>query len=450
MSRADDVAAAALAVAGGAVPAGSRADDVRRLTGGASRETWSLDLVLPDGAVVPVVARVARADALNAALDVEADALRSAAAAGAPVPEVLGVAPVAAVDGSVMVMRREVGETIARRILRDEAYADVRPLLARRLGEVAASVHAAAVPASVPDVVGDPVDLLVAELGGGHVPPPGLAVGLRWLREHPPPASPARCLVHGDLRMGNVMVSAEAPGGVGALLDWELVHVGDPVEDLGWLCAKVWRFGGPGPVGGVGSREELLDGYAAVAGWRPSGEALAWWELFATVRWGLMTRVMADRVLDAHEESVELVTIGRRAAEQEHDVLLHLGVELPDASLAPAPRPSGAGVHGVPTAADLLDGVRHWLVSGPLAGSGAAGFEARVALTALDVVRRELARGATDDAAHAALLDDLGLADDLALSRAVLDGSSDDRWDAVLAAVADGVARRLAVANPRH
>src|SRR5213078_299964 len=93
------------------------------------------------------------------------------------------------------------------------------------------------------------------------------------------------------------------PDGLRAVLDWELVHRGDPMADLGWLCAKVWRFGSPDPAGGMGSRAELLDGYAAAAGVRPSEDRLHWWELYSTVRWGLMCAVMADRHLSGTEPS---------------------------------------------------------------------------------------------------------------------------------------------------
>uniref|UniRef100_UPI001BAE6FD3 phosphotransferase n=1 Tax=Nocardioides dongxiaopingii TaxID=2576036 RepID=UPI001BAE6FD3 len=309
-------------------------------------------------------------------------------------------------------------------------------------------VHAAAPPDVVAATPGDPVDLLVADLGGPAPPPPGLALGLRWLREHAP-ARRDPVLVHGDLRLGNVVVD---PDGLAALLDWELVHVGDPLEDLGWLCAKVWRFGAASPVGGLGSREDLLDGYAGVAGWRPGLDELRWWELWGTVRWGLMCGVMAERHLSGVERSVELVAIGRRACEQEHDVLLELGhVAVGDGVPAASAGPAGAagGVHGRPTALDLLGGVRDYLEAGPMRLPGAAGFEARVARGVLDTVVRELA--ATDDErAHARLLAGLGCRDDAELARAVEHGTHDDRWDDVLAAVVDGVLRRVRAASPRH
>jgi aminoglycoside phosphotransferase (APT) family kinase protein len=410
-----------------------------RLSGGASRETWALtsggrELVLRSGAGTGGVA-----------LAVEAEAMTAAARTGVPVPEVVGTGHL---DGRpYLLMARVDGETIPRRILRDPALAS--PGRAAELGGLLARLHAVPL-GEVPGVrpASEPLaSLHRAHLAGGRVPPPGLALGLRELADTP--RTPAReVLVHGDFRLGNLMIG---PNGVRAVLDWELVHRGDPVEDLGWLCAKVWRFGSAHPAGGFGSREELLDGYAAVAGWRPTAAQLRWWELYATVQWGLMCAVMADRHLSGAEPSVELAAIGRRAAEQEFDVLLALGHDAPDA--VPPPEPDAgtdADVFGRPTAVELLDAVAHYLAVDVQPGGDRVAFHARVAGNVLATVRRELLLGAPARTRHRARLDRLGCADDAALARAALDGSLDDRRDEVVAAVREAVRDQLAVANPRH
>ena len=409
-----------------------------RLSGGANRETWALsaegrELVLRGGAGTGSVG-----------LAVEAEAMTAAGRAGVPVPEVVATGEL---DGRpYLLMSRVDGETIPRRILRDPALA--RPGRAAELGGLLARLHAVPL-AEVPSVVavGDPLAALHADhLPGGRVPPPGLALGLRELARTPPEPA-GETLVHGDFRMGNLMLG---PDGVRAVLDWELVHTGDPVEDLGWLCAKVWRFGSPHPAGGLGSREELLDGYAAVAGWRPSAAQLRWWELYATVRWGLMTGMMADRHLSGAEPSVELAAIGRRACEQEFDVLLALGLDAPDRVAAPDPSDGDADLYGRPTAAELLEAVTHFLQADVQPGGDRVAFHARVAGNVLATVRRELALGPAARERHRDRLAGLGCSDDAALARVIADGGLDDRWDDVVAAVRAGVRDRLLVANPRH
>ena len=93
-------------------------------------------------------------------------------------------------------------------------------------------------------------------------------------------------LVHGDYRTGNYLADET---GVTAILDWEGAHLGDPVEDLGWVCVKSWRFGSVDkPAGGFGSREELWAAYERAGGGEVDPARAHWWEVFGTVRWGII------------------------------------------------------------------------------------------------------------------------------------------------------------------
>jgi aminoglycoside phosphotransferase (APT) family kinase protein len=125
-------------------------------------------------------------------------------------------------------------------------------------------------------------------------------------------------VVHGDFRNGNLVVG---PDGVRAVLDWELVHVGDPMEDLGWLCTRAWRFGGAPPVGGFGEYDDLVAAYEKRSGVAVDRDVLRWWELLGTVKWGVICVVQANRHLVGGQRSVELAAIGRRVCEQEYDCL---------------------------------------------------------------------------------------------------------------------------------
>ena len=246
--------------------------------------------------------------------------LRAAWAHGVPVPEPLWRGE------DEIVMRRVAGEAIPRRILRD--HGAVHDRLTDELAAAAAATHAvplAEVPAlRAPD--GEPaaaaVDALAAQLDATGEPHPALELGLRWLRAHlPPPRPPA--LVHGDFRLGNFLVG---PEGLAAVLDWELCHAGDPIEDLGWLCIRSWRFGNDDrPAAGVGTRERLRAAYAAAGGADVSAEELRFWEVFGNVRWGVICILQAGVHLSGERPSLELAAIGRRTCEPEWDLLAMLG-----------------------------------------------------------------------------------------------------------------------------
>jgi len=214
-------------------------------------------------------------------------------------------------------MRHVEGQTIPRRILKDPALADVRPRLAAECGRILAAVHRIPVDA-VPGL--ERTDVLAAWRGvldACGEPHPALELALRRLERDRPPAHGA-VVVHGDFRNGNLVVG---PDGVRAVLDWELAHLGDPLEDLGWLCVKAWRFGADPPVGGFGGYEELCAAYERAGGAPVDRAALRWWETFGVARWAIICVMQARRHLTGERRSVELAALGRRAAESEWDLL---------------------------------------------------------------------------------------------------------------------------------
>lgn len=125
--------------------------------------------------------------------------------------------------------------------------------------------------------------------------------------------------------MGNIIVDER---GLAAVLDWENVHLGNPMEDLGYLCIRAWRFGGPAPVGGVGTFAELFDGYQSTAGITPDPQVVRWWQMLGTLSWALGCMFQVNRHLSGTTRSVELAAIGRRIAEQEHDLLRLIKTDL--------------------------------------------------------------------------------------------------------------------------
>jgi aminoglycoside phosphotransferase (APT) family kinase protein len=296
-----------------------------KLSGGASQETWSFDIVHPDGVFGAILRRAPQgygaAPSRAAGLNAEAVLMRLARDAGVPSPRVLHVLRPQDDLGTGFVMARVEGETIPRKILRDEQFAQARPKLARQLGEILARIHGLDL-RQLPELRRMTAAREIAELDRDYRsfdwPRPVFELALRWLRDHDPGPSEEVTLVHGDFRHGNLIIG---PDGVRAVLDWELAHTGDPMEDLGWVCVNSWRFGEiDQPVGGFGSREQLFAGYEA-AGRRVDPIRVNFWEVMGTLRWGAMCCGMMQRFRSGPEHSLERAMIGRRSSETEIDLL---------------------------------------------------------------------------------------------------------------------------------
>lgn len=305
---------------------------LRPLAGGASREIWALDVAYEkDGTVrLPLVLRRDSAAGVASVRREEFALLRAAERAGVPVPKVYWVAETDDVLGTpFFIMQRVEGETIARRLLRDDEFAAARKLIPAQLGAILARIHSI-------DPQAQELGFLTAPAAGESGaetelnryeqiyraitpdPHPAFELAFRELRTRMPPAG-GLAVVHGDYRVGNVICG---PEGVRAVLDWELAHLGDPVEDLGWLCVRAWRFGNDHlPVGGMGTREQLFAAYEAAGGARIDPAHVRYWELFGNLKWGIICIMQAKTHLDGLKNSVELASLGRRVAEVELELL---------------------------------------------------------------------------------------------------------------------------------
>ena len=327
-----------------------RVEGLRLLTGGASRQTWSFDAVIedPEGAS-DTLGLVLRADTrggglTQGGLDLEYRLLKAAGEAGVPVPK-MHLPGDDSLGAPFFIMERVDGETIPRRLLRDDAYTEARRSMTGQLGAILAKIH------RIP-IDDDSLDGLPAPQSGDSPaetevsryeqvframtpdPHPAFEFAFRWLRQHlpadpqPPDGGPqagarrapsGRVLVHGDYRLGNVIFG---PDGARAILDWELAHIGDPMEDLGWISVRSWRFGNADlAVGGIGTREEFWRAYEEAGGAPVDAERVRFWEAFGNLRWGVSCIVQAKTYLDGRSSSVELASIGRRIAETEWELL---------------------------------------------------------------------------------------------------------------------------------
>jgi aminoglycoside phosphotransferase (APT) family kinase protein len=300
-----------------------------RLSGGASMETWAFAVESPAGREDLILRRrSAPFDPENArsiSLATEAALIRATGERGAPVPPVRHICDEADSLGEAYVMGRVGGETLGRKIVSDPRFDAVRETLARQCGEVLAQIHATPPPPGLAlktvDGAGelDRYEEVYRAVGAGR---PILELAFQYLRRHiPEPVEPV--LLHGDFRNGNLMFDPRT--GLAAVLDWELSHIGDPAEDMGWICTNSWRFGRPDrPVGGFGEYADLLAGYAAGGGRAVELSRVRFWQMLGSLRWGVMCLTMYMSWANGTERSVERPMIGRRVSETEADLVVLL------------------------------------------------------------------------------------------------------------------------------
>ena len=292
------------------------------IPGGASRETW-----LAEGGEKRWVLRRDPEGSVSLVPIADEFALVSRASeAGVPVPEPLAFEPAGGrLDTASMLMSFVDGTSVAPRILRKPEFEGARAALTPQLAESLARIHAidaAGLDGVLPASPDDPAVAQIVEwerqLDEIGDPLPAVELGLRWLRANAPdPAEPS--LVHGDFRLGNFIVDEK---GLAAVIDWELAHLGDPAEDIGWLCIRSWRFGNDElPVAGVGELDEFLAAYEAAGGGSVDRERVRYWEAFGNAKWAVICARQAHDHLTGVRRSHELASLGRRICEPEWDML---------------------------------------------------------------------------------------------------------------------------------
>jgi len=309
--------------------AGASLDAAQRLSGGASMETWAFAIAGPSGREDLILRRRSAPfdpeNARSVSLATEAALIRATGARGALVPPVRHLCDDADGLGEAYVMGRVEGETLGRRIVGDPRFDAVRGKLARQCGEALVPIHATPPPdglnLKVSDAQGE-LDRYEEVYRATGAERPILDLAFQYLRAHlPQPVAPV--LLHGDFRNGNLMFDPER--GVVAVLDWELSHIGDPAEDMGWICTNSWRFGRPDrPVGGFGDYADLLAGYVAAGGRPIELSRVRFWQMLGSLRWGVMCLTMYLSWANGVEKSVERPMIGRRVSETEADLVVLL------------------------------------------------------------------------------------------------------------------------------
>ena len=298
--------------------------NLQRLTGGANRTTVSFDAEI-DGARRELIVQLGTLTEDPCAgivpeitTEQQAHLMIAARRAGVPAPNVLAILDPADGLGEGYITERVAGETLGPRILRDARFTQARPLMARQCGEILAAIHridAREAPFLMHQGAREHVAAhrRIADFYGFRLP--ALELALRWAEENVP-RDERRTVVHGDFRLGNLIVGED---GVRCVLDWELAQTGDPMQDFGWLCIRTWRFGGSGPVGGFGSREDLFAAYERAGGGAVDPAHVRFWEAFGNVKWAIDCLRLGMRGVE--ECGIERSAIGRRIEEPLWDFL---------------------------------------------------------------------------------------------------------------------------------
>ena len=300
---------------------------ITALSGGAASDTFAVDAVR-DGVPWPLILQRAAAGAVPDGGIPKRDqaALQSLAGRhGVPVAEVVAVLEPGDGLGEGFVMARIAGEALAPKGLRAPEFAAARAALTGQCAAVLARLHAIplaeAAGLTLPGGRLDEARQRMFELYRSlKVDLPVFDLAFAWAAERCGNAEPS-AIVHGDFRSGNLIIDAH---GLAAVLDWELAHLGEGAEDLGWLCVNAWRFGvWQKPVGGFGDRDALYDAYAAAGGARIDRDRAHFWEVWGTLRWGMACLQLGNDHVTGRVRSVERAAVGRRVSEVELD-LLHL------------------------------------------------------------------------------------------------------------------------------
>jgi aminoglycoside phosphotransferase (APT) family kinase protein len=307
--------------------------EARILSGGAIQENWLIDARIEGGPHDGLLQAVLRCDSpsgvsVSHGRAQEFALLRVAFEAGVTVPEPLWLC----LDRDVMgrpffIMRRIAGTAAAHAMVKDLALGGNRQQLTERLGRELARIHSIRPPQAALDFL-PWYDEAPGLYGVGkyrrfldqhHTPHPALEWGLRWLERQAPPRGQIT-LCHRDFRTGNFMADAQ---GLTGILDWEFAGWSDPLEDLGWFCAKCWRFGkNQLEAGGIGQREDFYRGYEAESGRRIDRAQVQYWEVMAHMNWAIIALQQAQRHTSGEEESLLLALTAHIVPELELEILI--------------------------------------------------------------------------------------------------------------------------------
>ncbi|MCP4755534.1 MAG: phosphotransferase family protein [Proteobacteria bacterium] len=315
-----------------------RVDELNRIHGGASRETYRFRLrYSQDGRNVD--------DRLILRLDPQTSLVESEHAdefhtyrgffgTKVPVPESLWMEEDARWLGRPFFVMREITgcETDPKKITKPP-YSEVREKIGEHYTRILAQIagtdpsqieHLNRIEPPAPDECWRrELDYWVGMIEQDVLEPrPVVWAAIRWLRGHPPPPAQKISVIHGDYRIGNFLY--DETGVIQGILDWEMCHLGDPIEDLTYGMNPLWSASEPSKVGTMIGREKFIALWEEESGLKVEPEALYWWELFTGVKALSIWLDAARKYADGSSKDIILAHTGWVATDVQSFINLNL------------------------------------------------------------------------------------------------------------------------------
>jgi aminoglycoside phosphotransferase (APT) family kinase protein len=307
------------------------------LVGGASRDSWFVKAKIGSDIHQFVLRRDLATTKYDKALerDQEFLVMKAACEAGILVPRPRWYCLEAAIlDQPFFIMDFVEGVSLGTQVVNQPELAEARTVLPVQMGEQLAKIHGLDSTQyhleflPHPRAGFSPAQETIAQIRAMilklAVRNPVFEFGLRWLEQNAPKTEKT-VVLHGDFRIGNFLVGGK---GLNGIVDWEFAHIGDPLEDLAWPCLRDWRFGnGKMRLGGVGQREPFITAYEHASGRTVDRKAVDYWEILGNLRWAVTCLVQANGHLNGGHPGIELVSLGRRSAEMQYEMLRLIEVQ---------------------------------------------------------------------------------------------------------------------------
>lgn len=302
---------------------------IGKLPGGSSNETWVINY-FDNNKEEKIILRRHHSgikDKSNIypplSLSIEASVMEIAYNNNIPVPKIIYKLNNKSILGEGFFMEFVEGMSLGNKIVQNTQIHELNPSLASQAGNILAKIH------SIPfsqiknlntSMANDELIKYREVYKDFSLSIPVFNMAFKWLEENLPNKDNEKCLLHGDFRNGNILVSPKK--GITSVLDWELLHIGDMHEDLAWMCVNSWRFGKIKlPVGGFGKRIDFYKSYQKISGKTLNKDSLKFWEVMGSLKWGIMCLKMYNIYNSGYDRSVDRASIGRRVSETEIDLL---------------------------------------------------------------------------------------------------------------------------------